>query len=385
MTAAEMQEQFDIQIVEAKLEQGRARVLNFGPSGCGKTFTGLLVVSAWAELLKGKARKEKPVVIDSENRTAAKYAKRFNFDAIYLRAPFSPDHYIAALRVAAAQGYGVCLIDSISHEWMGEGGVQEIVDEATARMGGNKWGGWAVGTPAHNRFLEAILSSPMHIFATARAKTEWIQQDGKPKKIGLAPVQREGIDYEFDIVLRQDLDHSVVVEKSRAEFLEVQSMIQLPDVDLANAMMQWLQLGEPPAEPTPEPAKVEHQSTNGAADETAAADEEKKPKQTKQKAATKGRITKLLNELQTDHADFTVANGYERGLVEVADKEAEGGKRPEKWEERIVSRLPEQFDGASTTEDLSEEQAAVFVTRLQDTIALVVRAKEDKATAGALV
>ena len=120
-----------------------------------------------------------------------------------LKAPYSPDHYIAAMKAAERGKADVLLIDGISHEWFAEGGVQQIVDEAAARnFGGNKFSGWAVGTPAHNRFLETLLGLQCHVLVTMRARTEWDKDEkNRPVKIGLGPIQRDGIEYEFQLHL----------------------------------------------------------------------------------------------------------------------------------------------------------------------------------------
>lgn len=371
---------FNIQIEEARLEQGRARVSIFGPSGCGKTLTGLIFADAWADLLES----EKPIVIDTEHRTSSKYAgleipgtkgeRKFKFDTIPLSAPFSPDHYIAAIKTAEAKGYKVCLIDSISHEWMGEGGAQQMADEAGARMGGNRWAGWSVATPAHNRFLETILGSDMHIIVTMRAKTEWIQEGGKPKKVGLGPVQRENVEYEFDIVLQQDMDHSVEVLKSRSMDVPVGIVIEKPDRSMAEGILNWLQKGvERKTELEPEEAK----STNG----TASAKEKDESAAEKIKAPTKTKITKLMKELGEKHADYD-------GLV-VKDKEGnpveeDGEPKRQTWDERMADRMAQWYKTSDVAE-LSEEQGKDLVGKLQDTIVQLDRKKaEAEAEGGSL-
>src|SRR4029078_12022120 len=169
----------------------------------------------------------------------------------------------------------VLFMDSISHEWFGKGGVQQIVDEAAARQtGGNKWAGWSVGTPAHNSFVEAIMGCNMHVVCTMRAKTEWMQVGGQPKKVGLGPVQREGIEYEFDAVVRLDLDHTGKVEVSRAlRHFPPGTAVTAEDkgYEYAEKVWGWLMEGAPrePAQKTEDALQMEQQQQALAAQEAA--------------------------------------------------------------------------------------------------------------------
>lgn len=216
--------EFNISFTPALRKAIKAKVGLFGPSGSGKTLAAMRIAMALQDQLDPT---KKIAVIDSEYDRVALYAEEdefldengeVRFWSYVIRAPFSPAHYNAAIEKAHALQAQVLLIDSITPEWAGKGGVQQIVDEAAARQtGGNKWAGWSVGTPAHNSFIEAILGTDLHIVATMRSKTEWLTlPSGQPKKIGLAPIQREGIEYEFDVVLNLDLDHSARVETSRS-------------------------------------------------------------------------------------------------------------------------------------------------------------------------
>lgn len=274
--------QFEIAFAPARRIQAKARIALFGVSASGKTLAAMRIAIGLQNLIdssKGIA------AIDSEHERINLYAEEEEFldangetriRAYPLKAPYSPDHYIAAIAKAQDLGAQVLLIDSISHEWFGKGGIQQIVDEAAARQtGGNKWAGWSVGTPAHNSFIEAIMSCDMHVVCTMRAKTEWMQVGGQPKKVGLGPVQREGMEYEFDAVIKLELeDHSGTVEVSRAlkDFPPGTALTnEQTGYVFAEKVWGWLSKGAPreTAQKTEEAKQVEQQQQALAAQEAA--------------------------------------------------------------------------------------------------------------------
>jgi hypothetical protein len=180
-----------------------------GPSGSGKTYSALLLayglVKDW----------DKVAVIDSENHSADLYAHLGDYAVVSIGPPFSPAKYIEAISLCEAAGMEVVIIDSISHEWDSAGG---ILDQHSAMMG-NSFTNWAKVTPLHNGFVNKILQSPAHIIATIRSKQDYIlsERNGKmvPEKVGLKGVTREGMDYEFTIVLDLDLKHNATASKDR--------------------------------------------------------------------------------------------------------------------------------------------------------------------------
>jgi hypothetical protein len=122
------------------------------------------------------------------------------------------------LTAAINGGYHAIILDSASHEWMGSGGALEMVDQlARASRSGNKFTeGWGTVTPLHQRFVESIVQCPLHIIVTVRDKESYAydEQERKPKKLGLQPVQRDGFEYEFDLVATMDPQHNMIVTKA---------------------------------------------------------------------------------------------------------------------------------------------------------------------------
>jgi hypothetical protein len=148
-------------------------------------------------------------VIDTENGSASLYSGMAwcpPFDTLDLRPPYSPERFIEAIDSAEKAGYDIIIIDSATHEWNGSGGCLESNDAlGAAKYKGNIWSAWNETTPKHRRFIDKMLQSSAHIIATMRSKTETAQQEVNGKKtvvkLGLKAEQRDGIEYEFTVVL----------------------------------------------------------------------------------------------------------------------------------------------------------------------------------------
>jgi hypothetical protein len=225
---------------KATKKSARLRLALIGAAGSGKTYTAITVACA----LGGRV-----AVIDTERGSASKYADLFDFDVLEMDN-FHPQNYAEAIQAAGRAGYGVVVIDSLSHAWVGKGGALEIHDAAVDRQKGNKnqFTAWREVTPHHNAMVEAIVQAPLHVIATMRAKTEYVQEKdertGKTvvRKVGLAPVQRDGLEYEFDVVGDIDQDHTLVVSKSRCPKL-ADAAIRRPGKEFAETLKSWLTMG----------------------------------------------------------------------------------------------------------------------------------------------
>ncbi len=220
----------------ASRQSVKARIALAGPSGSGKTYTGLVLASALAA--GGSV-----AVIDTEKGSASLYADEFKFDTLELDPPFDPARYVAAIHAAEQAGYAVILIDSLSHAWSDEGGVLDIVDKEAERSRGNKFAAWRKGTPAHNSLVGAIVRSSAHVVATMRTKTAYaVEESGgrtSVRKIGLEPIQREGIDYEFTVFGEINLSHTLVITKSRFKDLQ-DAVIAKPGPELGAGILAEL-------------------------------------------------------------------------------------------------------------------------------------------------
>jgi hypothetical protein len=198
-----------MEIKRAERKQAVIKMGLQGVSGSGKTYSALLL----AKGLVGDWNKV--AVIDTENHSADLYAHLGDYNVVNISPPFSPAKYIEAISLCEAAGMEVVILDSISHEWDGAGGILDI----HSAMMGNSFTNWSKVTPLHNSFVNKILQSPAHIIATIRSKQDYVlsERNGKvvPEKVGLKGVTRDGMDYEFTIVLDLDLRHNATGSKDR--------------------------------------------------------------------------------------------------------------------------------------------------------------------------
>jgi hypothetical protein len=184
-------------------------------------------------------------VIDTEARSASKYADRFTFDVDDL-AEKNIDRYIASMNECIRAGYKVLVIDSLSHAW------RELTDEVDrlSQDSKNKFSPWAKVSPKQKHFIDAILNFPGHIIATMRSKTEWVIGEGKngrmtPEKMGLAPEQGKGIEYEFDLLVELDQRHQATITKDRTGKFQ-DTVIDKPGEEFGVALYDWLIYGNAP-------------------------------------------------------------------------------------------------------------------------------------------
>lgn len=246
---------------KATKEQIKARIALIGPSGSGKTYTALRLASVLGQ---------KVAVIDTENNSASLYADEFDFDTLAL-SNVSPQSYVQAIQAAEQAGYNVLIIDSLSHAWAGKDGALAMVDQAAKKYRGNTFAAWRDVTPHHNALVDALIHCKAHLIVGMRSKTEYIIQKDKggrmtPKKVGMAPIQRAGMEYEFDIVGDLDLDHNLIISKTRCRALDGQ-MIAMPGEELGQTILDWLASG---VVPTPQPPREELAERTGEATDSAA-------------------------------------------------------------------------------------------------------------------
>ena len=253
---------------KAKLRCGMA-----GPSGSGKTYSALLLAFG----LGGKV-----ALIDTENGSGDLYASLGTYDVCRIQAPFMPDKYISAIKDAEASGYDVIIIDSLSHAWAGEGGLLDMQGKIADSGKGNSYTAWRTVTPKHNALVEAMLQSKAHVIATMRSKTEYVQQkdekSGKTeiKKVGMAPIQRDGMEYEFTVMFDLSIDHTAVASKDRTSLFDGRYI--KPSPAMGKELGAWLNSGkDAPALAKPAPAAESgkpEEATKPATDQLAAAQKE---------------------------------------------------------------------------------------------------------------
>jgi len=229
-------------------ERIKLRMAIDGPSGSGKSFTALRLAFALGLRV---------LVIDSEAGSASKYWG-FCPDGTpwyFYSAPikdYSPSEYATLIEDGGRAGFDVIIVDSLSHAWEGKDGALDLVD----RAGGNRFAAWKNVTPMHRRMVEAILTSPSHVIVTMRSKTEYVveTENGKsvPRKIGMAPIQRPGMEFEFDIYCSMDWSHIMTISKTRCSAIDGMTVVK-PGPDFMARVIEWLNEGDvvDVAPPTP--------------------------------------------------------------------------------------------------------------------------------------
>lgn len=259
----------------------KLRLAIAGPSGSGKTYTALRIATA----LGGPV-----ALVDTEHGSASKYADLFAFDVLEMQPPFHPDRFVEAIAEAARSGYNVVILDSLTHAWQGTGGLLDLVDEIAKRKAGggtpNTFAAWKDATPIQNRLVDAIVGAGIHIIACIRSKQDYTtDKDDKGRtvirKVGMAPQQREGFEYEFDVFGEMDIENNMVITKTRCPALNGRVFAK-PGEDVASILSIWLQgNGHEPPSPTPKhsespPADGDLESIPAAQDERKITDQQRK-------------------------------------------------------------------------------------------------------------
>jgi len=233
-------------LTEAKRSIAKLRLAIAGAAGSGKTYSALLIAYGlcgdWSKI----------AVIDTERGSANLYEHLCQGGKKYftgqLNAPFTPKKYIDAIHACEEAGMEVIIIDSLSHAWYAEGGMLDIHSEITRRQTTqNSFTAWREITPLHNKLVDAILTSPVHVIVTLRTQTEYVLETdarGKqvPKKVGMKPIFRQGIDYEMTLVFDLDATHTATITKSRSTEFPVGDQI-IPDVETGKKLLAWLNSG----------------------------------------------------------------------------------------------------------------------------------------------
>jgi hypothetical protein len=199
-----------------------AKVLTIAPSGGGKSYGALRLAKGLTEALeKDTGVEERIAYIGTEGSRDKYYADEFDYDLLQLKAPFTPESFIDAIDEAIDSGYKVIVIDSITHEWTGKGGILEI----HSKMSGNSYTNWSKLTPRHEKFVDKILDSEAFIIATVRGKDKYVleEQNGKqvPRKVGVGYQQRDDLEFLFTVALTIEQDtHLFTSVKDNTHFFE---------------------------------------------------------------------------------------------------------------------------------------------------------------------
>lgn len=192
---------------KAKRENIWAKILQIAPSGGGKSFGSLRLATGLAKALSIDTGNEERIgYIGTEGSRDKYYADEFDYDLLQLKAPFTPESYIDAIDEALDAGYKIIVIDQISSEWGGKGGMLEI----HSKMSGNSYTNWSKLTPRHEKFVDKILDSEAFIIANVRGKDKYVleEQNGKqvPRKVGVGYTQRDDLEFLFTVAFTVEQD-----------------------------------------------------------------------------------------------------------------------------------------------------------------------------------
>ncbi len=240
---------------KAERRKAKLRMAIAGTSGSGKTYTSLLIGRGLA------GDTGRIAVADTENRSAALYSHLTDFDTCVISAPYEVEKYISVIHAAEEAGYDVLIIDSATPVWKGTGGLLEK-QEIEAETCRNKFSSWRNVARDYKEFVEAIVTSKIHVIVTLRSQTAWdtdsTNESGKkvPVKIGLKPEMRDGFDYEFTVVLNMNqtqMGHLATVSKDRTGLFDTKGPF-IPGMDTGIVLRDWLESGTTTLESNPVPS-----------------------------------------------------------------------------------------------------------------------------------
>lgn len=233
------------QIKKATREKIYCKIALMAPSGGGKTYSALRLATGMAEEIEKETGKKARILMgNTEQKRGYYYANEFDYDIVDIEAPHNPEKYVEFIKFAVDEGYDILIIDSSSHEWEGRGGCLELHQQA-----GGQYQSWGKVTPRHNKFIEAIADSPIHIIATMRGKDQYeMSKDDRGKtsvqKIGVGAKQREGFEYEFTCTFLIDQKTSMAeVQKDNTHIFENEGATLLSE-DYGRRIIQWANSGE---------------------------------------------------------------------------------------------------------------------------------------------
>lgn len=256
-----------VEIRKASRKKAKLRLGLSAPSGAGKTLGALLLAYG---IMRASHPKHTPAeiwekigMIDTEEGSGELYVgvvkhgiKISEYSYIRLSAPFTAVKYLESQRALEAAGVEIIIHDSLTHAWAGTGGLLEkqgrITDNDPKK---NSYAAWRHVTPDHNALVDAMLQSPSHIIATMRSKVEYAMQAGKDGKqqivkLGMAPIQREGMEYEFTVFFDITAESLATASKDRTDmfsyvnasgYLEKRQLMLKPEVGAE--LFDWLNRG----------------------------------------------------------------------------------------------------------------------------------------------
>jgi ABC-type dipeptide/oligopeptide/nickel transport system ATPase subunit len=172
-----------------------------GPSGTGKTFSALRLAKGMRKVVGGEV-----AVIDTEGRRALYYADQFKFLHLDFGPPFGSLRYLEAVQEAIKAGAKTIIVDSMSHEHEGQGGLLEEYDRMVQELAA-KWktspdkasmSAWAHVKAPHRRMINTFLQLQCNMIFCFRAQEKVkVIRGGEPTPRGYQPITDEKFIYEM--------------------------------------------------------------------------------------------------------------------------------------------------------------------------------------------
>lgn len=259
-----------IVLKKAQRKKVKLKIGMSAPAGGGKTASALILAYG---LLKGEHPDwsddeiwGKIVLIDTENGSGELYSRTTigttyigEYNVVTLDPPYDPQKYIDAMSACKEADMSVCIVDSLSHAWNGQGGLLEKQANIAKRTG-NSYTAWRDISPVYQKLIDTILQTDMHFICTMRSKIEYVQEKddrGKTsvKKKGMAPQIRDGAEYEFSMFLEIDEEHQAFVSKDRTGVIDGQYFVITPAI--GEKLAKWMESGAPDTVKPVVVAKVE--------------------------------------------------------------------------------------------------------------------------------
>lgn len=240
-----------MQVTDGRREKQKALIGLAGPSGSGKSLSSMLLAYGLMKEAHPDLQEEelwkKIGIADTEHKRALTYIGQLHNDVtigsfkhINFEPPFNTDRYNMAIKLLKQQGCEVIIIDSLSHQWQGAGGVVET----HGQMQGNSFQNWGKLAPESSKLTTGLTTQDVHVITTLRVKSDYVveQIDGKnvPKKVGMKPVQKDDMEYEFDTVFSIGMDHHARVSKDITNLFEGDFIIT---PEIGSKLYRYLELG----------------------------------------------------------------------------------------------------------------------------------------------
>ena len=226
-----------MELKQSNRNQARIRIALQGVSGSGKSYSSLLLAYGICQDWRRIA------VIDTEHQSAHLYSHLGEYNVLNLTAPYTTERYIEAIDVCEKAGMDVIIVDSLSANWEGTGGILDY----HANMAGNSFTNWSKLTPKLNTLVQKILTSSCHIISTIRSKQDYVitEKNGKqvPEKVGMKGIIRDGTDYEYTIVMELDIYNNATCTKDRTQLFNSRIPFKI-DESTGKKIMQWCKDGE---------------------------------------------------------------------------------------------------------------------------------------------